>query len=310
MARKVIVLGASGRFGRAAVNSFTKAGWKVSAFVRKPTPAASCTKIIIGDAFDTGSLTQGCLGHDVVVNCVNPPYKSWERDLPILTRNVICAASQATATVMIPGNIYNYGNMLPSHLDEATPWQANTKKGTLRIEMENSYRTAAAQAQLQTIILRGGDFFEGVASGNWFEDHIANKLSDGKFTYPGPLNVKHAWAYLPDMADAMAKLADKREKVGSFEEYCFAGYNLTGHELLHALEKATDRKLKISTFPWPMVYFASLFSKQIREVLEMRYLWQKAHSMRGKKLSTFLPDFTPTPLAQAMREMVILMSKT
>ncbi|MEM7214071.1 MAG: NAD(P)H-binding protein [Pseudomonadota bacterium] len=310
MKSKVIVLGASGRFGRAAVRAFINEGWEVSAFVRRPPNEAfgDGVTVVTGDAFDSVSLAEACQSHAVIINAINPLYKNWERDVPVLTSNVIAAAKSTLATVMIPGNIYNYGNKLPSVLDENTEWLPSVRKGRLRIEMENTYR-GAAEDGLRTIVLRGGDFMEGKATGNWFEDHIANKVHQDRITYPGPMDLRHAWAYLPDMAKAMAQLAEFRGKFQSFEEFNYEGYNLTGNELVIAIERVMGSKLKRRQFPWFIVHLASIFSKQIREVREMRYLWQRAHSMDGAKLKRALPDFEPTPLEDAMRECLASLPK-
>ena len=112
-----------------------------------------------GDAFDADILTVAARGCDVIVNALNPPYQNWKRDLPRLTNAVIATAKATGGTVMIPGNVYNYGADMPSVLSEDTPHRPTTRKGQLRDEMEETYAIAADEG-VQTIILRGGDFIE------------------------------------------------------------------------------------------------------------------------------------------------------
>ncbi len=307
MTQTAIVLGANGRFGRAAVLAFTQEGWKMKAFARKRsgTEPSANVEIVTGNAFDEAELTAACSGADVIVNALNPPYERWSRDLPRLTSNVIAAAATSSATVMIPGNVYNYGTRLSPILTENTPQHADTKKGRLRIEMERAYADAAERG-VRTIIIRGGDFIESLQTGNWFDSYIANKSGQGKTTYPGPLDTTHAWAYLPDMARAMVLLAGKREQFEAFEEFGFAGYSLTGRELVAAIEQATGTKQKVGSIPWPLMRIISLFSPRIREVLEMRYLWNTPHEIDGRLLAATIPDFSPTPLDMAIREALAL----
>ena len=47
-----------------------------------------------------------------------------------------------------------------------------------------------------------------------------------------------------------------------------------------------------------------LFSPLVREVIEMRYLWDTPHRIDGSALAAALPDFTPTPLSLAMAEVL------
>ena len=100
MADKVIILGAKGRFGRAAVGAFSAAGWQVRGFARSwnDVPTTPGFAPIAGDAFDAAALNHAAQGCDVIVNALNPPYPSWSRDLPRLTASVLHAAKSSGAT--------------------------------------------------------------------------------------------------------------------------------------------------------------------------------------------------------------------
>jgi nucleoside-diphosphate-sugar epimerase len=298
MQKKVVVLGATGRFGRAALVAFRTAGWTVRGFSRsvpEPRPAEA-QEWMTGDAHDRDSVIRATEGCDVIVNALNPPYPLWRLDLPVFTRNVIAAAWRSGATVMLPGNVYNYGSDMPSVLSEETPHRPTTRKGRLREEMEQSY----AGCGIRTILLRAGDFIDGRKTGNWLEDYILADLAKGKIMYPGPLDRVHAWAYLPDMAAAMAGLAEKRDRFADFEEFGFPGFALTGHKLIAAAEQAVGRTLKVKGMPWPLLRVAGLFSPLMREVAEMAYLWKVPHRIDGSKLALVLPDLRTTPFDGVM----------
>lgn len=301
MSDTVLILGAKGRFGRAAAQAFHAAGWKVKAFARNWPSGATHTEYakIEGDAFDVKAVLNAAQNCDVIVNALNPPYQNWAKDLPRITHAVISAAKDSGATIMIPGNVYNFGKSMPAILNEDTPHNAQTRKGVLRIEMENAYAHAAKNG-VQTIILRGGDFIEREKTGNWFDTYIIPKVNAGKLTYPGPLGRMHAWAYLPDMARAMEMLAQKRSELDPFSTFCIEGYNLTGADLIKAIENCLDRTLKVSSMPWFLMRGASLFSPMMREVLEMQYLWNVPHGIDGSKLSNTLKTFQPTPIETAL----------
>ncbi len=301
MTGQVIVLGAKGRFGRAAVAAFLAAGWRVRALARDwgGAPPGSGETRVEGDAFSGSSLSEAAAGCDVMINAVNPPYPRWSRDLPRITSCVIDAAKHTGATVMVPGNVYNFGAAMPVRLDATTPQRARHRKGRQRITMERAYADAAKHG-VRTIILRGGDFFEGVKSGNWLEDHIIAHIGRGKVMYPGPLDRVHAWAWLPDMARAMVGLAQRRAGLAGFADIGFPGYAITGRELVDALERVTGARLKINTMPWPLIGLLGLVNAQMREVAEMAYLWRVPHAIDGARLAGILPEFKPTPLQEAL----------
>lgn len=294
---KVIILGAKGRFGRAASAAFRAEGWNVTDFARNwSEPAAPNTMRVTGDVTDAEVLNRACRGCDVIVNAINPPYEKWAAVLSGITTAVIGAARASGATVMIPGNVYNYGEAMPPVLTEQTPWRATKGKGKLRVEMEQSYRAAG----VRTIVVRGGDFIERQRTDGWFDSHVSVKSHMGKTVYPGPRDVRRAWAYLPDMGRAMALLANQRDGFDSFEEFGFAGFGVTGDELVAAIAKAVGKEQRVGGIPWPLVRMIGLFSARMREVYEMEYLWRTPHVIDGSKLAQALPDFAPHSLEAAM----------
>jgi nucleoside-diphosphate-sugar epimerase len=235
---------------------------------------------------------------DVGVNGINPPYPAWRAEMPDLVRSVIAAVREAGATVLIPGNVYNYGAGMPATLNEHTPWHPTAHKGQLRVEMEEAFRRSG----VRTIVLRSGDFFEAADSGDWFGHYITAQSHQGKTMYPGPLDQIHAWGYLPDMARAAVGLAQKRAAFADFEEFTFAGYGVTGQQLLDEIGRALGKAQRHKGMPWGILRLLGLFNPLMREVLEMRYLWNVPHQIDGTKLARALPGFQPTPFEKAIKD--------
>ncbi|MBO6505197.1 MAG: NAD(P)H-binding protein [Kordiimonadaceae bacterium] len=302
MAGKVLVLGANGRFGRAATNAFLDGGWQVSAMVRNAatTDLPHGLTIIEGDAMDEASVVRAASDMDVIVNALNPAYGDWEDTVPTFTRNVIAAAEASGASILIAGNVYVFGEDMPSLLTSITAHKPSNAWGRVREDLEHAYRDASHRG-VQTILLRAGDFFEGKDTGNWFESQMANKLCKGVFTYPGPTDRMHAWAYLPDLGRAAEMLARNRRDLGAFEDIGFEGYSLTGAELTKELEALTGKPLKVKIMPWWAIRLLANFNSNMRGVAAMSYLWRVPHRLDGSKLAALLPDFQPTPLEGALR---------
>ncbi|MEH6740996.1 MAG: NAD-dependent epimerase/dehydratase family protein [Sulfitobacter sp.] len=300
MTGTVLILGANGRFGRAATQAFAQNGWDVRAASRAGEGAyAAGVKGVACDVNNRKAVIEAAKGVDVIVHAIHPPYPEWSELLPIYSANVIAAGLSSGATVMIAGNVYSFGKDAPVVLREDAAPTPSTRKGVLRVTMERTFADAAQQG-LRTVVLRCGDFFEGTATGNWFEDHMVNKVDKGVFMYPGRMDAVHAWAYLPDVGRALADLADKRHDLPMFSSFGFEGFSLTGAELKAAVERAAGRSLKLKSMPWGILRLMGLFSPLMREVIEMRYLWNKPHRIDGAPLQAILPDFQPTSLATAM----------
>ena len=115
---------------------------------------------------------------------------------------------------------------MPAVLDETADMQPTSNKGKIRNEIELRLREASDRG-VRTIVLRAGDFF-GRGRGSWFDLVLLKELAKNKVTYPGPLDVVHEWAYLPDYIDALIRLATIRDKLGQYEAFGFSGHAVTG----------------------------------------------------------------------------------
>ena len=279
MTGTVLILGATGRFGRACSEAFSQAGWDVRHFDRK-----------------SGQLMQAARGAQVIVNGWNPNYTDWADQVPDLLAQVIAAARAVGATVIVPGNVYVFGQHTRGPWSENTPHHAENPLGKIRVEMEKAYR----QSGVRTILLRAGDFLDTQASGNWFDMILIKDLAKGLFAYPGDPDLPHAWGYLPDLARAAVALAEKGADLPVFADVPFAGYTLTGRELLAAVNRVSSHQVRLKSMSWLPLQLARPFWAVARGLLEMRYLWNTGHRLDGARFEALLPGFRHTPLDQAI----------
>lgn len=279
MTSKVLILGAGGRFGRTAAEAFWNAGWTVRRFDRRTDDLAT-------EARDV----------DVIVNAWNPPYDRWEAEVPALTSRVIEAARAGGATIILPGNVYVFGEDAPETFSHTTPHMARNTLGRVRVDLEEAYRRSG----VRTIVLRAGDFIDTEASGNWFDKVMIAKLDRGVFVYPGNPDIPHAWAWLPDMARAAVMLAERRGELGRFEDVPFPGYTLTGREMRRLVSGALGREVALKRMSYLPLRLAAPFWKMGRHLLEMSYLWRKPHHLDGARFAELLPGFDHTPPETAL----------
>ncbi|UWQ90772.1 sugar nucleotide-binding protein [Rhodobacteraceae bacterium M382] len=279
----VLILGPTGRFGRAAEHAFCTAGWTTVRFDR-----------------GTDDLVQAARAADVIVNAWNPQYPDWADQVPRLHDQVIAAAKAAGATVIVPGNVYVYGPQATPPWGQETPQEARNPLGQIRIAMEQAYR----QSGVRTIVLRAGDFIDTVASGNWFDAVLTKRLASGRFSYPGPLDVPHAWAFLPDLARAAVQLAERREELPVFSDISFPGYTVTGAEMATALDRIVTRPVRMTQMSWIPLRLLKPVWPMARCLLEMRYLWQVGHTLDGTLLEQYLPGFAVTPFETALAQAI------
>ena len=303
MKGRIIILGGAGRLGRAAAHAFKAAQWQVASLVRASSVngAAPGTEIVELDACDTQSVVAAATGADVVLYALNTPYTQWARFALPFADTAIAAARENGATLVFPGNLYNYGAGMPVRIDEATSMRPTSRKGAIRMAVERRMREAAEHG-LRTIVLRAGDYFGGEGTGSWFDRIIVKEIAAGRLTYPGPLDIIHEWAYLPDLAQALVALVERRDQLPPFATFGFAGHAVSGREFLAAISRACRRNFKVDFMPWRLLKLAGVVVPVFRELADISYLWSSPHAIDGARLAGLIGDLARTPLDQAIAE--------
>lgn len=308
----VLILGARGRFGSAAVRAFALAGWQVLAQMRPGAtgPAIAGVRWLAAEPGDTALLAVAARDATVVVQGLSPAYthKAWRRELPGLTQAAIDVTRALGATLMLPASVYNFGQTMPFLLHEDTVQAANTFKGNMRIASEAQIRAATQDGRMKAVVIRGGDFF-GSGSGVWLDEVMVKAIQRGSFTYPGPMNVPTAWAYLPDMARSFVAVAGRRHDLPAFETFHFAGYSLSGQDWAHALTGiALERgwvpaggQLRSSSLPWLPMRALGLVMPQMAALCEMRYQWFTPHTLVNTRMAALTGPEPHTPFPEALR---------
>lgn len=292
---KVMVLGANGRLGRAAVEAFVRAGWQVVAQMRReprrPLPAGVAQ--VLCDALDVPALAEAAgMGLKLIVHALNPNYAQWTKLVPPQTAAVIRLAEVTGATLMLPGNVYNFGNQLPERLTEATPFVPTHGKARVRIELEAALVRAAGRG-VRSIVVRAGDYLGD--EGTWFDLGYGRALAKGQVTHMGPDDVVHSWAYLPDLAQVFVQVAERRAELPAHASLSYAGFAITGAELHRLIESAVGRPLKRAAFPWWLMQLAAPFAGMPRALLEQRYLWQRPHRLDEGRLRALIGEVPHSP---------------
>ncbi len=280
MQKTVLILGGSGKIGRHARDAFARAGWTVRTYDRKRQNMADAAR-----------------GADVILNGLNPPaYHDWARLIPAITSEVITAAKSSGATVILPGNVYNFGDQ-GGTWSESSPHRPTTRKGHIREDMERAYEASG----VRTIVLRAGNFIDPNRTDDVMTLLFLRRIRSGKLTIAGDPHAMQAYCYLPDWARAAVGLAEKREGLATFEDVPFAGHAFTAEELRAFAARELGRPVTFTHFPWWAMALLSPFWELAREMREMRYLWSTSHRLSSTKLTRLLPEFRPTPVEAVMR---------
>ena len=306
--RFALIIGADGGIGGEIAKALNARGWSVRALTRR-TGAKAATDDwrgpvawIRGDAMRAADVIAAAKDASIIVHAANPPgYQIWRGLAMPMLANSIAAAKASGARLMFPGNVYNYGPDAFALLRETSPQHPLTRKGKIRVEMEEMLR-AAANEGVRSVVVRAGDFFGPHQPASWFKSLM---ITPGKpvtsVIYPGDFETGHAWAYLPDLAETFAEIADREADLPVFDTFHFGGHWIArGIDFAEAVRRAGGHpRASIKRLPlW--FHVATPFVGFLREAKEMSYLWQVPVQLDNAKLAKFLGAEPHTPLEAAL----------
>jgi len=305
----VLVLGATGGIGGEVARQLRDAGWDVRALRRTTTQAIERRdgiQWIRGDALDRDDVMNAAAGCSVIIHAVNPPgYRRWsELVLPMLDNTIAAAATQG-ATIVLPGTVYNYGPDAFPVLTEDTPQRPMTRKGAIRVEMEQRLQKASREGA-RVLIVRAGDFFGPNAGSSWFSQGLVKQGRPVKtISYPGRRGVGHLWSYLPDVGRTVVELLARRDTLDAFASFHMEGHwDADGTQMSDAIRRVVAHRTgtapRVAAFPWWLLALASPFVTTLREMGEMRYLWRTPVRMSNARLVAALGHEPHTPLDEAV----------
>ncbi|WP_137920774.1 NAD-dependent epimerase/dehydratase family protein [Hydrogenophaga sp. 2FB] len=314
----VLVLGGRGRFGLAAVQAFARDGWRVLAQTRPGARAPTVAGEVqwLAQAVDTPQATAALVaqvrqagGATVVVHALNPnryTRPAWEREAGPLLHSGMAVAQALGATLMLPGNVYNFGQHMPAVLLEGAPHRPTTAMGRIRTDMEAGLAAATQRGDLRAVIVRAGNFY-GQGQGTWLDRAMLTGIQRGKLVFPGPMDVATPWAYLPDLAQTFVAVARVRHALPAFESLHFSGHTLTGHDWVNALQPLAreqgwlreNEALRVGGMPWLPIRALGTVMPTLGALAALRYLWNQPHRLDNRRLRERIggEPHTPWPLA-------------
>jgi nucleoside-diphosphate-sugar epimerase len=301
--KKALVMGITGGFGGHVAQALADRGWSLKALMRDPAklPAQfSSTQIVAGDAANLDDVRAAAQGVSLMVYGVNPAAYNWEgKSIPWL-ENAATVAEELGLTMIFPGNVYVFDPADGPEFDENAAIHPVSSKGKMRKLMEERLEQAS-QGGARIIVIRAGDFIGPNAASTWIGQLLKHDKLGYTLNTTGPVELPHTWAYLPDVAQTVAELAEMKDQLNAYNVFHFKGYQASFAQMAQTIHTTTSENVTIKKFPWWLLRLVSPFSTLFRGLLEMRYLWNKPVNLSDKKLISVLKKPVPhTPLGEAL----------
>jgi nucleoside-diphosphate-sugar epimerase len=306
--KKALVLGASGGMGYAIVKELSARGIEVVAFARTKERLEKLYKedekveIFCGNLFSIKDLQEAAKGVDVIFHSANIPYPEWEEKLPVLINNILTVAINEQSKLAIVDNIYAYGRSKGEKVIEDVAKNPHTKKGRIRLRLENLIKESGVPA----LIAHFPDFY-GPNAENAVLHYTLSKVIEGKKTsFVGNQTIAREFIYTPDGAKAIVNLALEENTYG--QNWNIPGHSvITGKELIQTIRELTGYQKGVSTVSKNMIRLIGLFDANMREVVEMFYLYEEAVVLDGEKYETKIGVLPRTPYKDGLRQTIDFM---
>jgi nucleoside-diphosphate-sugar epimerase len=249
------------------------------------------------DVLDYNQVLKAVQGSEVVYLLIGITYSArvWEKDWPIIMRNVIEACKATGAKLIFFDDVYMYGRV-QGEMTENTPYRPSSKKGIIRAGVARMLQEEMTSGSISAVIARAVDFYgprvtDKSAAGILVFKNMKKGAKAQWFINP---DVPRSYNYTPDAAQALYILATDERSFGQVWHLPSVNPALTGREFIALAAKHMQASKKFTVLPKWMLRIIGWFNPFLKEAYEMNYQDEFAFRFNSSKFEkTF--GFTPTP---------------
>lgn len=267
-----VVLGA-GQIGPRVADLLLAQGHRVRLVQRtRRAPERPGLTSVCGDITDLAFAEEATRGASVVYDCMNPPYHLWATQLLPIARGAVHGATRAGAKLVALDCLYMYG-VPDGAMREDSPRRPCSRKGALRVELEEMRLAAQRRGDVRVAIGRASDFFgANVPLSAWGDRFYARALAGKAVECMGDPEMPHSYTYVEDVARGLVTLGEREEAMGHVWHLPTAPAEST-RALAQRLGRALGVEVEVARLPRILLRAVGLFSPFMREAAEMAYQW-------------------------------------
>ena len=307
MSSKFLIIGATGALGYSVTKAVQESGETATLLVRNRAVAVAKfgdlngLTIVEGDVNDEQLLKELAAGTQFIFHGANVPYQNWAKAMPVMTRSVIAAAEHSGATIIFPGNNYNYGQ-IDQPINEITPFNPNTSLGKTRVELERMLQLASDQGRIRTLVVRLAELWGPNVTNKQFAPVFENAPKGKPLPWMIATNVPQQLLYSPDAGRAIVRLTG-RQNTQAYEVFNIGGTRVASMDAwLKTVGDVAGKAAKISVIPKAMLSTLGLFIPLLRSVRSLAYKFETSIILNDDRFTAQFPDFRMTPMREAIRE--------
>ncbi|MBE2217177.1 MAG: NAD-dependent epimerase/dehydratase family protein [Ignavibacteria bacterium] len=298
------ILGSTGIIGRSLAKELTKYTKEIKLVSRDPKKVNESDELVKADLLDAEQVINAVKGSDVVYLTVGLQYdiKVWQRDWPLIMKNVIEACKASGSKLVFFDNVYAYGSV-NGWMTEETPYLPVSKKGEVRKQIVEMLMKEVQAGNIRAIIARAADFY-GAGTLAFVTAMVFDRFQKGKSAqWLISDKYKHSFTYAKDAAIGTAMLGNTHSAYNQIWHLPTDNNVLTGKEFIELTAKEFGVKPGYMNVPKWMLQVLGLFSSIIKESVEMTYQNDSDYLFSSGKFEKAF-SFKPTSYADGIKETV------
>lgn len=278
------IIGGNGTIGSEVAKQLNLMGIPVRIASRSPVKVNPGDELAYLDVFNPVSIVKAVQGSETVYLILGLEYKDkvWQEGFPRAVQNVLEACRIEGAKFVYFDNVYMYGKVI-GKMHEGLPSKPVTIKGKARMLAANLVLEAIQKNNIQAMICRSADFY-----GNYPAYDAIKNIAEALIQNKKPIlllrdDKKHSMTFIPDAGKAVAILAQKSDAYQQIWHVPTDPNALTGKELVELIADLLKVKPTYKILPKWILRIASIFNKQLREVLKLSYQYEQDYLFSSEK---------------------------
>ncbi len=295
------ILGAGGNIGNGLAEKLSD--YKVRLVSRNPKGRSGKEELVKADLLQASQVNEAVKGSDICYLVAGITYRAavWERDWPVIMKNVIAACKTHRARLVFFDNMYAYDPNAIGWLREDSPIRPESRKGKVRAEIAHMIMNEIDKGQLIAMIVRAADFYGPGAQQSMVHETIINRMIAGKSAqWMYHKNKKHSFTYIPDAAYATAFLAQQEDSWNQVWHLPTSKSYPSAQEIATILASKLGRKDTVQVLPGWVVSVLAVFMPLMQEIKELRYQLEEDYCFDSSKIEAAY-GLTATPIEEGLQ---------
>ena len=277
MPNELHVIFGGGQVGQPLARILRERGLRVR-MARRSGGAPEGVELMHGDATDRNFCLEAANGASTIYHCMNPPYSAqvWADVIPKYIENLIAAAGNAGARLVVLESVYMLGRTGGHPMNEDTPMNPCSRKGEIRAREAERLFEAHRRGEVRATAGRASDFYGPGATMSHVGDQFWKPvIAGGRGRILVDPDAIHTYHYVADVAAGLATLGTAGDDASGKPWMLPCTPAESMRALVARFSHYLGRDIGLTMMPRWAMKALGLVVPMIREINEMMYQWDE-----------------------------------